>query len=68
MTRKHFVAIARAIRETKQNHSGIPESQAIISAFEELEERLASFFMDENPNFHALKFYAHCVPIVGDEE
>jgi hypothetical protein len=62
MTRKHYVAIAKAISQTKYNHSGIPESEAIISAFEELEERLVDFFMSENPNFQALKFYAACDP------
>jgi hypothetical protein len=62
MTRKHYVAIARAISVTKYNYLGIPESEAIVGAFEELEERLVEFFMEENPNFQPLKFYAACDP------
>jgi hypothetical protein len=62
MTRKHYVAIAKAISETKYNFSGLPQTEVIWEALEELEERLAEFFLEENENFDALRFYAACSP------
>lgn len=58
LSRKHFVAIAKHIRESK-----MPRDYKV-----DLAQHLAKHFVDDNPNFKLDKFMSACVTDVKPEE
>lgn len=65
LSRKDYEAIAKAITETKRSHRGLDEFfyEAVEGAFEELEERLVEYFVEDNPRFVATRFYGACADL-----
>jgi hypothetical protein len=65
LSRKDYEAIAKAITDTKQSHRGLDEFfyEAVEGALEELEERLADYFLTDNPRFDATRFYGACADL-----
>lgn len=56
MTKKHFEAIARIIREVKQ---GV-ETQGGVDAVNDITEKLSTFFKQDNPRFDKNRFEEAC--------
>lgn len=60
MTRKHFEAIANAIRQHRELCSEKPKRNAGLATLESLAWDIAGFFEGENPRFDRARFLRAC--------
>jgi O6-methylguanine-DNA--protein-cysteine methyltransferase len=58
LSKKHYIAIAKIISDTKTEHGD-------STALQHLEQRLREYFADDNPNFDRVKFVTACRPQEG---
>lgn len=63
LSRKHFVAIAQIVKDSRRNYGGqdILETESLIDA-------LADYFASQNPNFDFCKFEQACNDDGGQDD
>jgi hypothetical protein len=59
-TRQHYVAIARIIKDTKNDYSGEASARGAIAALKQVANDLASFFKQDNSSFDKERFLNAC--------
>lgn len=63
LSRKDYRAVAKAVADTKVSYLGLEGYDIVNEALMELEERLADYFLTDNPRFDALVFYGACADL-----
>ena len=57
MSKKHYKAIAKIIREAKEDYQGGTPAELVLST---IDMQLADYFADDNSRFNTNKFLEAC--------